>query len=148
MKDEDLRTALLDEGFREELLRRDYRTALTDEALLRGIQTREFARQMSAAAMEKKLDESALMKNVTNADLKAVYLNQAFMRGLRTNASLVRLFARPNLAAALARPAFQAELKSGRIEQALTRTDLASRLAAADVRVNAGARVTSDARKK
>jgi hypothetical protein len=147
MRDEDLRTALLDEGFRRELLNREYRAALTDEALLRGIQTREFARQMSAAAMEKKLDESALMRNVTDADLKAVYLNQAFMRGLRSNPNFLRLFARQNLAAALARPAFQAELRGNRIDQALTHADLASRLAAAQAR-STGVRATAEATKK
>jgi hypothetical protein len=147
MKDEDLRTALQDEGFRQELLKRDYRASLTDDALLRGIQTRQFAEQMAAAAVTRKLDESALMKSATSADLKAVYSNQAFMRGLRTNANFLRLFARQNIAAALAKKSFQAELKRNTIEQALTHRDLSSRLAAA-AKVNTGARVTAEATKK
>jgi hypothetical protein len=132
LKDEDLRTALQDESFRANLLRADYRTALTDEALLRGIRASDFAAQMSDAAMAKKLDEAALINRArSNADLQAVYRNQAFMKALRESASLRGLFARKEIAAALAKSSFQASLKSGRLEKGVRQSDFTSRLARA-----------------
>ena len=118
MKDETLRTTLLNAEARAYLQDAAFRSALQDDAIRAALKDPALGKKLSDAALKSALSNPEAKKKFDDASMRALLHNRAFADALR-NDNFRELVSRNGVAAALAGPAMQAALKDRGFDAAI-----------------------------
>jgi hypothetical protein len=134
MKDETLRTMLLDPGFRELMQRAELRSALKNDANLKALNAPGMSRWLIDASFVAALKNPEMVANITDANARVLLTSGALAKAL-LDVQFREMLGHAGVSAALAGAAMQKALLDQGFVAALSSPQFAAQLAALQVKV-------------